>query len=99
MEHLRTAWNSFLTPIGKFMLARSVSVSVPAWLISGVLLLAAPLCAQAGRAYVTNADGESISVLDTDKAEVVSTVNVGQRPRRLKLSHDGKALYVAGSGV
>ena len=64
-----------------------------------LLLLAAPLCAEAGRAYVTNEDGESISVLDTDKAEVVSTVNVGKRPRGLKLSHDGKELYVAVSGL
>src|ERR1700761_4022653 len=100
MEHLRTAWNSFLTPTGKFMLPTAPhSYSVPAWLISGVLLLAAPLCAQAGRAYVTNEDGESISVLDTDKAEVVSTVNVGKRPRGLKLSHSGKELYVAVSGL
>ena len=64
-----------------------------------LLLLVAPLCAEAGRAYVTNEDGESISVLDTDRAEVVSTVNVGKRPRGLKLSHDGKELYVAVSGL
>ncbi len=52
-----------------------------------------------GRAYVTNEDGESVSVLDTGKAEVVATVNVGKRPRGLKLSHDGKELYVAVSGL
>jgi YVTN family beta-propeller protein len=68
-------------------------------LIAGVLLLGAPLCAQAGRAFVTNEDGESVSVLDTDKAEVVATINVGKRPRGLKLSHDGKELYVAVSGL
>ena len=59
------------------------------------LLLAVPLCAQAGRAYVTNEDGESVSVLDTDKAELVATVNVGKRPRGLKVSRDGARLYVA----
>jgi PQQ-dependent catabolism-associated beta-propeller protein len=64
-----------------------------------VLLLIAPLCANAGRAYVTNEDGESVSVLDTDKATVVTTVNVGKRPRGLKLSRDGKQLYVAVSGL
>ena len=53
----------------------------------------------AGRAYVTNEDGESVSVLDTDKAEVVATMNVGKRPRGLKLSHDGKQLFVAVSGL
>jgi PQQ-dependent catabolism-associated beta-propeller protein len=80
---------------------RSRSTSTPGsiWLITVVLLLAAPLCAQASRAYVTNEDGESISVLDTDKAEVISTVNVGKRPRGLKLSHDAKQLYVAVSGL
>jgi PQQ-dependent catabolism-associated beta-propeller protein len=80
-------------------LSHSIPTSRTAWLIAGVLLLGAPLCAQAGRAYVTNEDGESISVLDTDKAEVVATVNVGKRPRGLKLSHDGKELYVAVSGL
>jgi PQQ-dependent catabolism-associated beta-propeller protein len=69
------------------------------WWVAGAVLLAAPLCAQAGRAYVTNEDGESVSVIDTDKAEVVATVNVGKRPRGLKLSHDGKDLYVAVSGL
>ena len=69
------------------------------WLLTGALLLAAPFCAQAGRAYVTNEDGESVSVLDTDKAEVVATVNVGKRPRGMKLSGDGKRLFVAVSGL
>src|ERR1700753_3444273 len=83
MEHLRNPWNSFSTSIGKFMLltapcSHPVLTSRAAWL---ALLLAIPLCAYAGRAYVTNEDAESISVLDTDKAEVVSTVNVGKRPR------------------
>ena len=75
--------------------SHSIPTSRAAWLVAGVLLLATPLCVQAGRAYVTNEDGESVSVLDTDKAEVVATVNVGKRPRGLKLSRDGKALYVS----
>ena len=85
------------------LLTASASRSEPAprasWLLAGALLLLAPLCAQAGRAYVTNEDGESVSVLDTGKAEVVATVNVGKRPRGLKLSHDGARLYVAVSGL
>jgi len=76
--------------------SHSISGFRGAWL---VLLLVAPFCAHAGRAYVTNEDGESVSVLDTDKAEVVSTVNVGKRPRGLKLSRDGKELFVAVSGL
>src|SRR5215467_11298864 len=69
------------------------------WLLTGALLAAIPLCAQAGRAYVTNEDGASVSVLDTDKAEVVATISVGKRPRGMKLSRDGKDLYVAVSGL
>jgi YVTN family beta-propeller protein len=80
--------------------SHSIPTSRTAWLITGVLLLVAPLsAAQAGRAYVTNEDGESVTVLDTDKAEVIATVNVGKRPRGLKLSHDEKELYVAVSGL
>jgi PQQ-dependent catabolism-associated beta-propeller protein len=81
------------------MASRSLPKSPVRWLLAGVLLLAMPLGAQAGRAYVTNEDGESVSVLDTDKAEVVATVNVGKRPRGMKLSRDGKELYVAVSGL
>jgi PQQ-dependent catabolism-associated beta-propeller protein len=77
----------------------SLPTSRASWLLTGVLLLAAPFCAQAGRAYVTNEEGESVSVLDTDKAEVVATVNVGKRPRGMKLSRDGKELFVAVSGL
>jgi PQQ-dependent catabolism-associated beta-propeller protein len=68
------------------------------WLAAGALLLV-PLCAQAGRAYVSNEDGESITVVDTDRGEVVATVNVGKRPRGVKLSSDGARLFVAVSGL
>jgi YVTN family beta-propeller protein len=67
--------------------------------MAGIFFLGTPLAAHAGRAFVTNEDGESVSVLDTDKAEVVATVNVGKRPRGLKLSPDGKEVYVAVSGL
>lgn len=75
------------------------AASPVSWLLAGLILLTVPLCAQAGRAYVTNEDGESVSVIDTDKAEVIATVNVGKRPRGLKLSRDGRHLYVAVSGL
>src|SRR5689334_19018843 len=101
MEQLLNPWNSFSTPTGKFMLptaprSHPVPTSRAAWL---VLMLAAPFCAHAGRAYVTNEDGESVSVLDTDKAAVVSTINVGKRPRGMKLTPDGRQLFVAVSGL
>jgi PQQ-dependent catabolism-associated beta-propeller protein len=62
-------------------------------------LLAVPLVANAGRAYVSNEDGESVTVIDTDKGAVIQTVSVGKRPRGLKLSHDGSQLFVALSGL
>jgi PQQ-dependent catabolism-associated beta-propeller protein len=101
---LRAEWNSFRTATGKFMFRiASPTHLLPtlraSWLLTGALLLAAPFCAHAGRAYVTNEDGESVSVLDTDKAEVIATVNVGKRPRGMKLSRDGKELFVAVSGL
>jgi YVTN family beta-propeller protein len=77
----------------------SVPTSRALWLVVGALLLIAPPGAHAGRAYVSNEDGESVSVLDTDKGEVIATVNVGKRPRGLKLSHDGSQLFVAVSGL
>jgi YVTN family beta-propeller protein len=59
----------------------------------------APLAAFAGRAYVSNEDGASVTVIDTDRQEVVATVDVGKRPRGLKVSPDGASVYVAVSGL
>src|SRR6204780_1158605 len=47
------------------------------------------------RAYVTNEKGNSVSVIDTDKMEVIATVKTGQRPRGIEVSRDGKFVYVA----
>src|SRR5690349_16413998 len=66
---------------------------------AAALLLAASVAAHAGRAYVSNEDGHTVTVIDTDKNEVVATIPVGKRPRGIHLSHDGKTLYVALSGL
>lgn len=63
------------------------------------LLFALPAPSYAGRAYVSNEDGQSVSVLDTAKGEVIATIEVGKRPRGLKLNADGTRLYVAVSGL
>ncbi|MGH8219967.1 MAG: cytochrome D1 domain-containing protein [Steroidobacteraceae bacterium] len=57
-----------------------------------------PLCARAGRAYVSNEDGHSVSVIDTAREAVIATVEVGKRPRGMQLSPNGSRLYVAVSG-
>jgi len=67
--------------------------------LAPVLTLATPQAHAAGRAYVSNEDGASITVLDTQKDEVIVTVAVGKRPRGLKLNRDGSLLYVAVSGL
>ncbi|HEY6483141.1 MAG TPA: beta-propeller fold lactonase family protein [Steroidobacteraceae bacterium] len=68
-------------------------------LLLGTLLAGAPLAAQAARAYVSDEDDNAISVIDTDRGVVIATVDVGKRPRGLKLSRDGAHLYVAVSGL
>lgn len=70
---------------------------VPAASFVAVLLMSP--AEAASRAYVSNEDGESVTVLDTQKDEVIATVAVGKRPRGLKLNRDGSRLYVAVSGL
>jgi YVTN family beta-propeller protein len=55
--------------------------------------------AYANRAYVSNEDGHSVTVIDAASAEVIATIPVGKRPRGLKLNHDGSRLFVAVSGL
>jgi YVTN family beta-propeller protein len=73
--------------------------STVAWLAGCVVGLWLPVCAEAARAYVSNEDGASVTVIDTARGEAVATVPVGKRPRGLKLSADGKQLYIAVSGL
>jgi YVTN family beta-propeller protein len=50
------------------------------------------------RAYVSNEDSDDISVIDLTRGEVVATIPIGKRPRGLRVSPDGRTLYVAVSG-
>src|SRR5882724_4856955 len=47
------------------------------------------------KAYITNEKSNDISVIDTATYKVAATVPVGERPRGIRLSPDGKRLYVA----
>lgn len=42
--------------------------------------------------YVTNSDGNSISIIDTGKKERVSVISTGEGPGRIALTPDGKTL-------
>jgi PQQ-dependent catabolism-associated beta-propeller protein len=50
------------------------------------------------RVYVTNEMSGDLSIVDGNSFKVVQTLALGKRPRGLKLSADGKRLYVALSG-
>ncbi len=51
--------------------------------------------ARAFTAYVSNEKSNTVTVIDTDKLAVVATIKVGQRPRGIDLSKDGKFILVA----
>lgn len=55
--------------------------------------------AHADRVYVSNEDGQSVTVFDTQRGAVVTTFEVGKRPRGMKLNADGSRLFVAVSGL
>jgi len=67
----------------------------------GVLLFGAVLSmlhssqAAAYMAYVSNEGSNTVSVIDTDGFKVTATIKVGQRPRGIALTKDGKFLLVA----
>lgn len=57
-----------------------------------------PLQAGGFRVLVTNERSGDLSVIDGATREVLATIALGKRPRGLKISPDGKRLYVALSG-
>ncbi|MFL5333814.1 MAG: PQQ-dependent catabolism-associated beta-propeller protein [Geminicoccaceae bacterium] len=53
--------------------------------------------AQAREIFVTNEKGNSVTVIDGDKLEVVGTIPVGNRPRGIVMAKDGKQLFICAS--
>src|SRR5688572_30680493 len=49
-------------------------------------------------AYVTNEGSGELTILDTSNDSVVGTIPVGTRPRGIRLSEDGRTVFVALSG-
>src|SRR5687767_3689425 len=62
--------------------------------------VALPFLAQpawANLVYVSNEKDNTVTVVDSKTMEVVKTINVGQRPRGITISPDGKIIYVCAS--
>src|SRR3954453_9051653 len=73
------------------------------WLrIVGLILVLAPwpigAIAPTHEAYVTNAEGNSVSVIDTATNEITATIPVGLNPAAVVISGDGTRAYVINSG-
>jgi PQQ-dependent catabolism-associated beta-propeller protein len=49
-------------------------------------------------AYVTNEEGRTLTVIQTSNDSVVATIEVGTRPRGVRVGRDGRMVYVALSG-
>ena len=65
----------------------------------GIAVLVLASGAHAERVYVSNEDGQNVAVLDAARLEVIDTIEVGKRPRGMKLNRDGSQLFVAVSGL
>jgi len=66
-------------------------------LISGVCCLFNATITHAYTVYVSNEKDNTVSVIDGESHEVIDTITVGERPRGMVLSNDGKTLYICTS--
>ena len=51
----------------------------------------------ASKAYITNEKDNALSVIDISKRKVVKTVDIGQRPRGITMTKDGKLVLICAS--
>lgn len=49
-------------------------------------------------AYVSNEDSGDLTIIAVERREVIGTIPVGKRPRGIRVSQDGRTVYVALSG-
>jgi len=64
-----------------------------------VVMAVLAMPAAASRLYVSNEDGQSVTVLDAESGALIETIAIGKRPRGLKVTPDGSRLFVAVSGL
>ena len=63
--------------------------------LGGAMFALAGTQAGAFMAYVSNDKSNTVSVIDTNKWEMVRTIKVGQRPRGIEFTRDQKNVLVA----
>ncbi|HAN63246.1 MAG TPA: hypothetical protein DCQ79_05160, partial [Rhizobiales bacterium] len=73
------------------------AIRLAATIAATIGLTAAAGPATAYTVYVSNEKGNSITVLDSATLEVKETIPVGQRPRGIILTKDGKYLLICAS--
>src|SRR6187551_2122843 len=59
---------------------------------------AAPPPPPSAYAYVTNEDSHDLTIINADNDSVIGSIPVGTRPRGVKVSRDGKFVFVALTG-
>jgi YVTN family beta-propeller protein len=47
------------------------------------------------RAYISNHDSDTVSVIDTGNNTVIATITVGEAPERIAITPDGQAIFTA----
>ncbi len=82
------------TSIGRFRRS-SHFAGTRNWLLGVGVFVLVGAQASAFTAYVSNEKSNTITVVDTDKFTVLKTIKVGQRPRGIELTKDGKFILVA----
>ena len=71
------------------------SAVLPSLVLVGLLSLVAMTAMAGPAAYVANEKSGTLSVIDTERDEVVGEIRAGARPRGMALGRDGKTLYVS----
>ncbi len=69
------------------------------WALAAFVAIGAVNCAPAYAvlAYVTNERDNTMSVIDLDQMKTIKTIDVGQRPRGITITPDGKEILVCAS--
>ena len=65
--------------------------------LGATLLACGSNCADAYTVYVSNEKGNSLTVIDSETLQVLTTIPVGQRPRGIMLTKDGKRVLICAS--